>query len=144
MFNAGTDTSSAAIVWTMMDLIRNPSIMRKVQQEVQETAKGKLKVKESDLPKLIYLRSVIKEVLRLHPPLPLLLPRATIEACKIRGYEVPAGMSVFFNVAAISTNPKSWEHPEFKPERFLNSSIDCNGQNFEFLPFGAGKRAVLE
>lgn len=70
MFNAGTDTASAAIVWTMMELIRNSSIMRKVQQEVQETAKGKQKVKESELPKLTYLRSVIKEVLRLHPPPP--------------------------------------------------------------------------
>ncbi|KAF8011361.1 hypothetical protein BT93_J1841 [Corymbia citriodora subsp. variegata] len=141
MFNAGTDTSSATILWTMTELIRNPSMMRKAQEEVREAAKGKLQVEESDLLGLTYLRSVIKEALRLHPPLPLLVPRATIEDCKIRGYEIARGTTVFINVTAISTDPKSWENPEeFRPERFLNSSIDFKGQNYEFLPFGSGRR----
>ncbi|KAI6682785.1 hypothetical protein NL676_028698 [Syzygium grande] len=141
MFNAGTDTSTATLVWTMTELIRNPSMMRKAQEEVREAAKGKLQVEESDLLRLTYLRSVIKEALRLHPPLPLLVPRATIEDCKIRGYEIPEGTTVFINVTAISTDPKCWENPEeFRPERFLNSSIDFNGQNYELLPFGSGRR----
>lgn len=141
MFNAGTDTSSATLVWTMTELIRNPSMMRKAQAEVREAAKGKLQVEESDLLRLTYLRSVIKEALRLHPPLPLLVPRATIEDCKIRGYEIPKGTTVFINVTAISTDPKCWENPEeFRPERFLNSSIDFKGQNYELLPFGSGRR----
>ncbi|KAF8030422.1 hypothetical protein BT93_E2762 [Corymbia citriodora subsp. variegata] len=141
MFNAGTDSASATLIWTMTELVHNPSMMRKAQEETREAAKGKLQVKESDLLGLTYLTSVIKEVLRLHPPLPLLVPRATIEDCKIRGYEIPRGTTVFINVTAISTDPKSWENPEeFRPERFLNSSIDFKGQNYEFLPFGSGRR----
>jgi len=141
MFNAGTDTSATTLLWTMTELVRNPAMMRKAQEEVREAAKGKSQVEETDLLGLIYLRSVIKEALRLHPPLPLLVPRETIEDCKIRGYEVPRGTTVFINVTAISTDPKSWENPEeFRPERFLNSSIDFKGQNYEFLPFGSGRR----
>ncbi|KAL3748096.1 hypothetical protein ACJRO7_009339 [Eucalyptus globulus] len=140
-FNAGSDSAAATLVWTMTELARHPSMMRKAQEEVREAAKGKLQVEESDLLGLTYLTSVIKEALRLHPPLPLLIPRATIEDCKIKGYEIPRGTTVFINLTAISTDPKSWENPEeFRPERFLSSSIDFNGQNYEFLPFGSGRR----
>ncbi|KAL3745397.1 hypothetical protein ACJRO7_014496 [Eucalyptus globulus] len=141
IFNAGTGTSATTILWAMAELVRNPAVMRKAQEEVREVAKGKLHVEETDLLGLTYLRSVIKETLRLHPPLPLLVPRATIEDCKIRGYTVPRGTTVFVNVQAIATDPKSWENPEeFRPGRFLNSSIDFTGQNYEFLPFGSGRR----
>ncbi|KAL3745396.1 hypothetical protein ACJRO7_014495 [Eucalyptus globulus] len=141
LFNAGSETSAAAILWTMAELVRNPTMMRKAQEEVREAAKGKLLVEEIDLPGLTYLRSVIKEALRLHPPLPLLVPRETIEDCKIRGYNVPRGTTAFINLTAIARDPKSWENPEeFRPERFLNSSIDYKGQNYGFLPFGSGRR----
>ncbi|OWM65454.1 hypothetical protein CDL15_Pgr009044 [Punica granatum] len=141
MFNAGTDTSSATLVWTMAELIKNPSVLKKVTEEVREAVKGKPKVEETDLPSLTYLRSVIKEGLRLHPPVPLLVPRETIESCKIMGYEIPAKTTVFVNALAIATDPKIWESPmEFRPERFLNSSVDFRGTDFQFLPFGAGRR----
>lgn len=142
MFIAGTDTSSATIVWTMSQLIKNPSVMRKAQEEVRCVVKGKgTLVQESDLPKLEYLKLIIKEALRLHSPVPLLLPRETTEKCTIGGYEIPAKTRVFFNATAISTDPELWKDPEdFKPERFLNSSIDFRGQHFELLPFGAGRR----
>ncbi|XP_059641239.1 cytochrome P450 71A9-like [Cornus florida] len=141
MFIAGTDTSSATLVWIMTEVIRNPSVMRKAQEEVRDAVKGKGKVEESDISKLVYLNLVIKETLRLHPPVPLLVPRETTESCTIRGYEIPAKTRVFFNAKSIATDPKCWENPnEFRPERFLNSSIDFKGQNFELLPFGAGRR----
>lgn len=143
MFIAGTDTSAATLVWILAELIKNPSAMRKAQDEVRRTVKGEkgLKVKESDLPKLEYLKLVVKEALRLHPPAPLLIPRETTESCTIGGYEIPAKTRVFINATSISMDPEYWENPaEFKPERFLNSSIDFIGQSFEFLPFGAGRR----
>ncbi|KAL1542030.1 cytochrome P450 71A9-like [Salvia divinorum] len=143
VFIAGTDTSVAIIIWTMAELVRNPTAMRKAQQQVREIARGKPTAEESDLPNLPYLKQVIKEAFRLHPPVPLLVPRETTEPCAIDGgrYRIPAKTRVFFNVAAMSTDPAVWENPrEFSPERFEDSGVDFRGQHFELLPFGAGRR----
>ncbi|WOG89178.1 hypothetical protein DCAR_0208414 [Daucus carota subsp. sativus] len=141
MFVAGTDTSSATLVWIMTQLIKNPSVMSKAQEEVRRVVQGKGTVEESDLPKLDYLKMIIKETFRLHLPVPLLIPRETTETRTVGGYEIPAKTRVFINATAISMDLQVWEDPEeFKPERFLNSSIDFRGQHFELLPFGAGRR----
>ena len=141
MFVAGTDTSSATLVWIMTQLIKNPSVMSKAQEEVRRVVQGKGTVEESDLPKLDYLKMIIKETFRLHLPVPLLIPRETTETRTVGGYEIPAKTRVFINATAISMDPQVWEDPEeFKPERFLNSAIDFRGQHFELLPFGAGRR----
>lgn len=141
MFLAGTDTSSTILVWIMAELIRNPSVMLRAQDEVREAVKGKAKVEESDLPKLMYLKLVVKEGFRLHPPVPLLVPRETTESCRIEGYHIPAKTRVFVNVRSIGRDQKHWKNPnEFQPERFLDSSIDFRGKHFELLPFGAGRR----
>ncbi|XP_073141506.1 strychnine-11-hydroxylase-like [Henckelia pumila] len=142
IFTAGTDTSSATIEWTMAELIRNPEAKEKAQQEVREACKGKIKVEEDDLPKLEYLKLIIKESWRLHPPAPLMVPREVTENCTIDGkYEISAKTRVILNATAIGTDPKYWENPEkFCPERFLDSEVDFRGQHFELLPFGAGRR----
>ncbi|XP_073295283.1 strychnine-11-hydroxylase-like [Primulina huaijiensis] len=142
IFAAGTDTSSASIEWTMAELMKSPQVKEKAQQEVRKACKGKVKVEENDLQSLNYLKQVIKESLRLHPPAPLMVPRETTENCTIDNkYEVPAKTRVIFNATAIGTDPKYWENPEkFDPERFCNRDIDFRGQHFELLPFGAGRR----
>nr|UQZ09629.1 strychnine-11-hydroxylase [Strychnos nux-vomica] len=137
----GSDTSTAVLVWTMAELMRNPMVRRKAQQEVREIIKGQGKVGESDLSRLEYLKLIIKESLRLHPPGPLLIPRETIECCTIEGYKIPAKTRVFINAAAIATDSKVWENPyAFKPERFMDKTVDFKGEDFEMLPFGAGRR----
>uniref|UniRef100_A0A7N2MP31 Cytochrome P450 71A1 n=1 Tax=Quercus lobata TaxID=97700 RepID=A0A7N2MP31_QUELO len=141
MFIAGTDTSSTILVWIMAELIRNPSVMQRAQTEVREAVKGKTKVEENHLSKLMYLKSIVKEGLRLHPPAPLLVPRETTDDCTIEGYHIPAKTRVFVNAKSIGTDPKYWKNQnEFLPERFLDSSVDFRGQHFELLPFGAGRR----
>ncbi|XP_075496960.1 strychnine-11-hydroxylase-like [Primulina tabacum] len=142
IFSAGTDTSSATIEWTMTELVRNPKVKERVQQEVRTIFKGKDKIEENDLQKLTYLKLVVKESLRLHPPAPLLVPRETIENCTIaQKYEIPAKTRVMINASAIGTDPMYWKNPEqFCPERFLDSDIDFRGQHFELLPFGSGRR----
>ncbi|XP_077229326.1 strychnine-11-hydroxylase-like [Tasmannia lanceolata] len=138
---AGTDTSAAMMVWGMTELMRKPIAMKKVQDEVRKIVGRKEKVEESDLQHLQYLKCVVKETLRLHPPGPLLLPRETMKKCCIDGYDIPAQTRVFVNAFAIGRDPKSWERPEdFLPERFMDSSIDYKGQDFELVPFGAGRR----
>jgi cytochrome P450 len=84
---------------------------------------------------------VIKEVLRTHPPAPLLVPRESREDCKIMGYDIPKGTTIHINAFAIFRDPMYWDCPqEFRPERFEQNNIDYYGAHFEFIPFGAGRR----
>ncbi|CAO2141184.1 unnamed protein product [Urochloa humidicola] len=141
MFGAGSDTSSTLLNWCMTELVRSPAVMAKVQYEVREAFKGRRTITEDDLKELTYLKLVIKETLRLHPPVPLMLPRKCRETCKVMGCDIPKGTVMFVNVWAICRNPKYWDDPEeFKPERFENCNLDYKGTNYEFLPFGSGRR----
>lgn len=141
MFTAGTDTSSAVLEWAMSELMKHPRVMEKVQSEVREVAKGKERIEETDIQKMSYLKLVVKETLRLHAPVPLLLPRECRKECEVDGYTIPVGTKVIVNAWAIGRDPEYWVDSEsFIPERFQNSSVDYIGANFEFIPFGAGRR----
>ncbi|KAL5549563.1 hypothetical protein UlMin_004794 [Ulmus minor] len=141
MFSAGSETSSTAIEWAISELLKNPKKMEKAQEEVRRVYLGKTSVDETYIHELKFLRSVIKETLRLHPPVPLLLPRESSQSCVIEGYEIPAKTKVIVNGWAIGRDPRRWKEAEkFYPERFLDSLIDYKGADFEFIPFGAGRR----
>ncbi|XP_065874668.1 cytochrome P450 71B36-like [Euphorbia lathyris] len=141
LLSPGTDTAAITLNWAMAELVRNPRVLGKVQDEVRKHVGNKGKVSESDLDKLQYLKMVIKETFRMHPVGPLLLPRETISHCKINGYDVDPKTMIQVNVWAIGRDPTYWKEPEkLYPERFADSSIDYRGQNFELLPFGAGRR----
>ncbi|CAN6177403.1 unnamed protein product [Urochloa humidicola] len=141
MFAGGSETAATTLQWTMAELMRNPRVMGKTQDEVRRVLAGQRTVTEDDLANLHYMHLVIKEALRLHPPLPLLLPRECRRTCEVLGYDVPAGTIVFVNAWAIARDPSYWDMPEeFVPERFEGSEIDFKGTDFEFIPFGAGRR----
>ncbi|KAJ4724516.1 putative Cytochrome P450 [Melia azedarach] len=141
VFVAGTDTSAATVVWAMTYLMKNPRVMKKAQEEIRATIGNRSFINEDDIQKLVYLKAVVKEVLRLQPIAPLLIPRQTYEKCFIGEYEIPAKTIVFVNAMAIGRDPEAWDNPEeFYPERFTGSSIDLKGQHFELIPFGAGRR----
>lgn len=117
--------------------------MTKVQEEIRSYIGSKEKVEESDINNFGYLKMVIKEVLRLHPPGTLLIPRDTMSQFSINGYEIYPRTRIQVNVWAIARDPKIWENPElFYPERFENSHpIDYEGHNdFHMIPFGGGRR----
>ncbi|CAI0448792.1 unnamed protein product [Linum tenue] len=141
IFTAGSDTSSTTMNWAMSEMIKNPRTLREAQAEVRRVFGPKGDVDESLLHELHYLKLVTKEALRLHTPAPLLVPRESMEDCEIGGFHVKAKSNVIVNAWAISRDPKYWNDPEeFRPERFIDSSVDFKGSNFEFLPFGAGRR----
>jgi cytochrome P450 len=141
MFAAGGETVSGIMLWGMSEMVKNPKVMEEAQVEVRRVFGSKENVDETDLNQLIYLKSVIKETLRQQPSIPLLVPRECRERCRIHQYEIPAKARVTINAWAIGRDPRYWDEPEnFKPERFLNSHIDFRGTNFEYIPFGAGRR----
>ncbi|XP_057762772.1 cytochrome P450 71D8-like [Arachis stenosperma] len=142
IFAAGTDTSASTLEWAMSEMVRNPRVMAKSQAEVREAFRGKQRIHESDVDKLSYLKSVMKETLRLHPPTPLLIPRECTERNTIGGYEIGVGTRVMVNAWAMGRDPEYWHDAEkFIPERFDgNCSIGFRGNSFEYLPFGAGRR----
>ncbi|CAN1141647.1 Desmethyl-deoxy-podophyllotoxin synthase [Linum perenne] len=139
IFTAGTDASSTTLEWTIAELLRHNEALKKAQQEVRQVFGNK-----EVLDELSFLKLVIKEALRLHPPAPLLLPRQNSEACKIDGYDIPPKTKVIVNAWAMGRDPKHWKDPnEFIPERFVDEdccSADYKGTNLAYIPFGAGRR----
>ncbi|KAJ0680582.1 putative cytochrome P450 [Helianthus annuus] len=138
---AGTDTSSTLLEWAFAELLKHPSILKKVQDEVRTVLKGKQVINQDDITNMKYLKAVMKEALRLHPPLPTLVPRVARQDAKVMGYDVAKGTRVIINAWTIARDPKVWDDPnEFRPERFLDSSIDYKGRDFSLIPFGSGRR----
>ncbi|KAF6171389.1 hypothetical protein GIB67_009530 [Kingdonia uniflora] len=145
LFSAGTDTSSSTVEWAIAELMRNPKLLAKAQLELDTVVGKDQLVSESDIGQLPFLQAIIKETFRLHPSTPLSLPRTATESCEINGYTIPKDSTLLVNVYAIGRDPNVWAEPlEFKPERFLQGSehadIDIKGNNFEVIPFGAGRR----
>ncbi|XP_019198856.1 PREDICTED: premnaspirodiene oxygenase-like [Ipomoea nil] len=142
MFAGGSETSTATTVWAMSEMMKNPRVMEKAQTEVREVFKGKETLDEKDIiEQLPYLKQVVKETLRCHPPFPVFSPRECREESIVNGYTIPLETKVIINAWAIGRDSKYWEDPEsFIPERFEESSIDFTGNHFQYLPFGAGRR----
>ncbi|KAJ3706600.1 hypothetical protein LUZ61_010305 [Rhynchospora tenuis] len=141
----GTGSIANIIEWTMAELLKNPEEMKLVQQELAEVIGLDRTVKESDLDNLFYLKYVIKETLRLHPPTPLLL-HETAENCEVAGYFIPKQSRVMINVWSIGRDKSAWADADcFKPGRFApdgeSANIDFKGNFFELLPFGSGRRS---
>ncbi|XP_058179328.1 geraniol 8-hydroxylase-like [Rhododendron vialii] len=141
LFVAGTDTTSNTLEWAMAELLHNPTILSKAREEMDQIIGKGRPVEEVDLARLPYLHAIIKETFRLHPPTPLLLPRKAEEDVDLCGFRVPKGAQVLVNAWAIGRDPRTWDNPKlFWPERFLGSDVDVKGQDFELIPFGAGRR----
>nr|AGC29948.1 CYP75B65 [Sinopodophyllum hexandrum] len=145
LFTAGTDTSSSTVEWAISELVRNPKLLAQAQEELDRVVGRDRLVSESDLSQLTFFQAIIKETFRLHPSTPLSLPRMATESCEINGFYIPKDSTLLVNVWAIARDPSVWPEPlEFKPERFVpggrNAHMDVKGNDFEVIPFGAGRR----
>lgn len=142
IITASIDTSFTSIEWILAELMRNPSAMKKCQEELTTVVGLDRMVDETDLPKLEYLYMVVKEGMRLHPIVPLLGPHEAKEDTVINGYHIPKKSRIIVNAWAIGRDSKVWGDNalEFIPERFAESKIDLRGHDFELLPFGSGRR----
>ncbi|XP_004489872.1 cytochrome P450 89A2-like [Cicer arietinum] len=143
--NAATDTTSTALEWIMANLVKYQEIQEKVVEEIKRVIgdnKDK-EIKEEDLQKMWYLKAVILEGLRRHPPLHYVAPHKVTKEVILNGYLVPTFASVNFLVAEIGRDSSAWDDPmEFKPERFMNNtSFDIMGiKEIKMMPFGVGRR----
>ncbi|CAN0924801.1 Cytochrome P450 84A1 [Linum grandiflorum] len=130
----GTETVASVIEWAMAELLKSPQDLKRVQQELTYVVGLNRHVEEKDLEKLTFLKCILKETLLLHE---------TAEDVEVSGYFIPKRSRVMVNAFAIGRDPNSWSNPnEFNPSRFLNQGMpDFKGSNFEFLPFGSGRRS---
>uniref|UniRef100_A0A0D6QU77 Cytochrome P450 n=1 Tax=Araucaria cunninghamii TaxID=56994 RepID=A0A0D6QU77_ARACU len=141
MVGGATDTTSSTVEWAMAELLQRPEILKRAQKELKEVVGLHQAVEESHIPQLHYLQAIVKEVLRLHPAAPLLVPRCAAKSVDIGGYLIPKGTQVLVNVWKIQRNPQVWKDPlVFDPERFVDGKMGYNGRDFDYLPFGSGRR----
>ncbi|XP_030944935.1 cytochrome P450 84A1-like isoform X2 [Quercus lobata] len=138
----GTETVASVIEWAMTELMKNPEELKKVQEELSNVVGLCRRVQDSDLENLTYLKCTLKETLRLHPPIPLVF-HETAKDTMLAGYLIPARWSVVINTWAIGRDKTAWDEPNaFKPSRFLEPGAkDFKGNDFEFIPFGSGRRS---
>nr|ABA40923.1 flavonoid 3',5'-hydroxylase [Camellia sinensis] len=140
----GTDTSSSIIEWALAEMLKDPKILNRAHDEMDRVIGRNRRLQESDLPKLPYLQAICKETFRMHPSTPLNLPRVAAQTCRVNGYYIPKNTRLSVNIWAIGRDPDVWERPlEFIPDRFLsgkNAKTDPRGNDFELIPFGAGRR----
>lgn len=141
MIAGGTESSAVTVEWAISELLKRPEIIKKATEELDRVIGRERWVEEKEIQTLPYIEAIVKETMRLHPVAPMLVPRQTREDVTINGYDIPAGTRVLVNVWTIAHDPAVWENPdEFRPERFLEKSIDVKGHDFELLPFGSGRR----
>uniref|UniRef100_A0A453A8N3 Cytochrome P450 84A1 n=1 Tax=Aegilops tauschii subsp. strangulata TaxID=200361 RepID=A0A453A8N3_AEGTS len=145
MLFGGPDNVGFTIEWAMAELIRCPHILLQLQRELTDIVGLDRLVDESDLGKLPFLKYVIKETLRMHPPIPVVLG-GTTKDCVLGGYSVPRGSRIFIDAWAINRDCETWIDPDtFRPSRFMPNGeaigLDPQGGSDEFLSFGFGRRS---
>ncbi|KAJ1693685.1 hypothetical protein LUZ63_010383 [Rhynchospora breviuscula] len=150
MIFRGTEAMAVQMEWTLARIVLHPEVQAKIHAELDQVVGGPKAVTESDSVSLVYLQAVIKEVLRMHPPGPLLAwARESITDTFVDGRFVPAGTTAMINMWAITHDPDVWQNPdEFTPERFIADNYDTKSVNFSVMgtdlrlaPFGAGRRS---
>ncbi|GMH08852.1 hypothetical protein Nepgr_010692 [Nepenthes gracilis] len=141
MILGGADTTSSTMEFAMAEIMNRPPLIIKLQEEIDNVVGQDDILEEHHIHKLPSLLAVVKETLRLHPPVALVVPHRPSKSCLIGGYTVPEGSRVFINVWSIHRDPSIWENPsEFSPERFLHGAYDFSGNDFTYLPFSSGRR----
>uniref|UniRef100_A0A0C9RXD6 trans-cinnamate 4-monooxygenase n=1 Tax=Wollemia nobilis TaxID=56998 RepID=A0A0C9RXD6_9CONI len=140
---AAIETTLWSMEWGIAEVVNHPEIQQKIRDELDTVVGPGVPITEPDTTKLPYLQSVVKETLRLHMAIPLLVPHMNLYDAKLGGYDIPAESKILVNAWWIANNPEWWDKPDqFIPERFLQEEkIEASGNDYRFLPFGVGRRS---
>jgi sterol 14-demethylase len=143
MMFAGHHTTSGTAAWTLIELLRNPSELRAVVDEQAELATSGEEVSYQALREMPRLESAIKEALRLHPPLILLL-RLAKQDFIVDGYLLKEGKLVATSPAVSNRIPEDFRDPDsFSPERYLEPRAEDRENPWTWIPFGAGRHRCV-
>ncbi|MGO9341152.1 MAG: cytochrome P450 [Acidimicrobiales bacterium] len=143
MMFAGHHTTSGTAAWTLIELLRHPDAMAAVTAEQAELSAEDEEVSYQALREMPRLESAIKEALRLHPPLILLL-RAAKQDLEVEGYRIEAGKLVAASPAVSNRIPEDFPDPDsFVPERYLEPRSEDRENPWSWIPFGAGRHRCV-
>eukprot|EP01018_Ginkgo_biloba_P027591 Gb_16456 [translate_table: standard] len=144
---AAIETTLWSMEWGLAEIVNHPDVQKKVRMEVDRVLGKGVQVKEEDIENLPYLQAVVKETLRLHTPIPLLVPHMNLEEAILGGYKIPKETKVVVNAWWLANNPEWWERAqEFRPERFMEEERSTEAVvggkvDYRYLPFGMGRRS---
>lgn len=138
---AGHDTSTAHLSWTLWLLSQNPELLRRVETEIAAVTPNAVPTM-AQVDRLVLLDAVIKESLRLYPPIHL-GNRIAARDFEYQGMQVPKGQRVVYSIYLTQRHPDHWDHPnEFLPQRFARGT-GASREPYTYLPFGGGPRNCI-
>lgn len=139
-FNAGE--------WALSQMLNQPEMLKKAEEELDRVVGKHRLVQESDIPKLPYIIACSREALRLHPVAPFNLPHVSSADAVVAGYFIPKGSAVLLSRLGLGRNPEVWENPlRFNPERHLNGDADqqveLEEHELRFITISTGRRGCM-
>jgi sterol 14-demethylase len=142
MMFAGHHTTSGTAAWTLIELLRHPQVMTGVVAELDSLYGPDVDVSYQALREIPRLEGAIKEALRLHPPL-IILMRKVMRDFHYKGFTVPAGKLVAASPAVSNRMPECFPEPDrYDPTRY-DEGREEDRQNFAWIPFGAGRHRCV-
>jgi cytochrome P450 len=137
----GHETTAVSLSWTWYLLSQHPEVEQKLWAELRRVLNGR-SPRMSDLPGLPYLERVIKESIRLYPPVWALV-RNPVKECEIGGYRIPMGTTILMSQWVMHRDPRYYDEPErFNPDRWLDARSK-EAPKFAYFPFGGGPRTCI-
>ena len=143
MMFAGHHTSSGTAAWTLIELLRNPQVLKDVTAELDDLYADGSEVSFQALREIPRLEAALKETLRLHPPLVLLL-RVVKEPLEVEGHTIPVGAMVATSPAVSNRIPEDFPEPDaFDPGRYVEPRQEDLVNRWTWIPFGAGRHRCV-
>ena len=138
---AGHETTAKALTWALYLAARAPAWQQRVRDEVVSVC-GRGPVEAGQLDELPVTRAVLKESMRLYPPVPL-MTRMAVRDCEIGGWKVGRGTLIAIPIFAMHRHRRLWSDPDrFDPQRFF-AEAEAKHLRTQFMPFGFGPRTCI-
>jgi len=138
---AGHETTARALAWTLYLVAQSPEWARRLEEEIERVTGGK-PVESAHLERLVLVQQVLKESMRLYPPVPL-MSRQCVAPARLDGIDIVPGATVVMPIYAMHRHAKRWEEPDaFDPGRFAPER-EAKIPRYQYLPFGAGPRICI-